>query len=483
MKKKKKRAGLFTKYYTVIALTVVFSLLVLGSIFSLFLYNYWKEKSFDDLQKNAAALVQAIEPDEGENYANIYNKSQSEYIKNILGVFELTDSNESYIVDPEGIVISSSEKAQQSGSRVVIPKNIMTLLMFKSPADQVSKQAEWGSSGKDVLIYAKPIYHGTEHLLSVVTVKRVSTFRPYIEDILRLFAFSAIGALVIAVAVTYYLVYRIYKPISQLKVATEKIGAGDYSFRVDIEGEDEFAHLGGAFNTMAQALSTLETSRRNFIANISHELKTPMTTIGGYIDAIMDGTISRDKQDHYLQIVSNEVKRLSRLVVAMLNLSKIEAGELRLEKKEVDISQLLFEVMVSFEQVIEKNEIEVVGLDKLKSIRATVDRDMIYQVFYNLVDNAVKFTDKGGYIAVKLEESDGKFIFRIINKCSGITKEDLSKIFERFYKVDRSRNLDVKGFGLGLYLAKTIVEMHGGQITARSAEGENCEFLFWVPLK
>ena len=316
---------------------------------------------------------------------------------------------------------------------------------------------------------------------TVVAIKEANVFFPYVEDILRLFIFSALGSLVISVGVAYYLVYRIYKPILQLKQATEKIGAGDYSFRVEIDGEDEFAYLGNAFNTMARDLAALETSRRNFIANISHELKTPMTTIGGYIDAIMDGTIEHDKQDHYLEIVSNEIKRLSRLVVSMLNLSKIEAGERTLEKKKVNLSQMLVEVMISFEQVIENKNIEIIGLDRLEDVYAMVDRDMMYQVFYNLTDNAVKYTDNGGRILVSLSQAADKVGFRIINECSGISKEDISKIFERFYKVDRSRNQDTQGFGLGLYIAKTVVGMHGGQITARSHEGADCEFLFWIP--
>ena len=208
-----------------------------------------------------------------------------------------------------------------------------------------------------------------------------------------------------------------------------------------------------------------------------------MTTIGGFVDGIIDGTISKEKQNEYLKIVSSEVKRLARLVVAMLDLSKIEAGELTLKKEKVDVSRMVFRVLLSFEQMIEKQNIEIRGLDKMPSITIDVDKDMIYQVFYNLVDNAVKFTDKGGYIAVAGMLMDDKYVFRIKNKCHGISTEEMSKIFERFYKVDKSHSREVKGVGLGLYLVKTIVEMHGGQITVMSEEGENCEFLFWIPVE
>lgn len=474
--KGEKRVSLFTKYYLAIAATVIASLLILGTIFSIFLFNYWKEKNLDALLSNSTALATAVLPENGLDVSFADNASSS-YTSSIMNVYKSTDSIDTYIFDKGGNILNSSD----GGKITSFPTEITAVKNSVNSPSYSMSMLEWKEYGGKVLICVKPVVMRGNQLGTVITVKPVKAFRTYFYDILRLFAFSALASLVVAVAVAYYLVYRVYKPISQLSEATKKIGAGDYSYRVEIDGEDEFAELGSAFNKMADDLAALESSRRSFIANVSHELKTPMTTIGGYIDAIMDGTISADKQDHYLQIVSGEVKRLSRLVVAMLNLSKIEAGERKLVKEQVNISALLFESVLSFEQKIEQNNIEVIGLDKIEDVNATVDSDMIYQVFYNLVDNAVKFTDNGGRIALRLYVQNDKAIFRIINECSGITKEDLSKIFERFYKVDRSRHDDIQGFGLGLYIAKTIVNMHGGQITARSVEGKNCEFLFWIP--
>lgn len=474
--KSEKRISLFTKYYIAIAATVIASLIILGTIFSFFLYDYWKEKNLNDLLSNSVALSAAITAE--NDSASLEEHAKSTYISSIINVYKRTDGNDTFIIDNEGKMLNQSD-----ASIPVLPEEIFILTKNLGRSKTYVNTINWEEYGGKSLIAVDPIIIGASKVGAVVSVKTAKAFFTYFDDILRLFTFSALASLVVSVAVAYYLVYRVYKPISQLKEATKHIGAGDYSYRVKIDGEDEFAYLGAAFNKMADDLSALESSRRNFIANVSHELKTPMTTIGGYIDAIMDGTISADKQDHYLQIVSNEVKRLSRLVVAMLNLSKIEAGERELSKKEVNLSSMLFEIVLSFEQRIEQNNIEVIGLDSIGDINATVDSDMIYQVFYNLVDNAVKFTDNGGRIALRLSEHNGKAVFRIINECSGITKEDLDKIFERFYKVDRSRHFDTQGFGLGLYIAKTIVGMHGGQITARSTEGKNCEFLFWIPLQ
>ena len=226
-----------------------------------------------------------------------------------------------------------------------------------------------------------------------------------------------------------------------------------------------------------------ERQRREFIANVSHELKTPMTTIGGFIDGILDGTIDSSKSTYYLRIVSDEVKRLSRLVTGMLNMSKIEAGQLKIQPKEFDISAMTFKTMLGFERAIDEKKIEIRGLDKVEPLNICADEDMINQVVYNLIDNAVKFTNEGGYIEVAIKSDSEKMIFSVKNSGKGISREEAGKVFERFYKTDKSRSYDVKGAGLGLYIVKTIIDMHGGQITVNSEPGEYTQFVFWLPLR
>ena len=267
-----------------------------------------------------------------------------------------------------------------------------------------------------------------------------------------------------------------------MSAAAKQFAIGDFSYRVRVHGSDELAELGKAFNDMADSLDALESSRRSFVSNVSHELRTPMTSIGGFIDGILDGTIPAQKHEYYLNIVSGEIRRLSRLVVAMLNMSKIEAGELDLKPQRFDISEMIFRTMLGFEQLIDNKHIEVRGLDTLENNLVTADKDMINQVVYNLIDNAVKFTPEGGYIEVSSKSDIEKVIIKIRNSGKGIPSEELDKIFERFYKIDKSRSYDVKGAGMGLYIVKTIIELHGGQIVARSEPGEYAEFIFQLPL-
>lgn len=206
-----------------------------------------------------------------------------------------------------------------------------------------------------------------------------------------------------------------------------------------------------------------------------------MTSIAGFIDGILDGTIPKDKQEYYLGIVSTEVRRLSRLVVSMLNMSKIESGDLEMKPVKYDISEQIIHILLTFEQKIENKHIDIRGLDAFSQTQISADPDMIYQAIYNLFDNAVKFTNEGGYIEVQLIDNGSFIEVNIINSGEGIQKEELSKIFERFYKVDKSRSLDAKGAGLGLYIVKLMIEMHGGKVYATSDNQNMAKFTFTLP--
>jgi len=309
----------------------------------------------------------------------------------------------------------------------------------------------------------------------------------YVAVIIRLFAYASIFSLLADLIIVYISVYRTTKPLRQMTKAAKQYANGDFSQRIYINEKTrgkystEIEELAEAFNSMAQDLSALEMSRRSFVSNVSHELKTPMTSIGGFIDGILDGTIEGQDEKKYLRIVSDEVKRLSRLVTAMLNMSRLEAGKMEIKPAEFDISEMLFTTILSFEQIIETRQIEILGLDKMTENRIVADKDLINQVVYNLVDNAVKFTPDGGYIAFESKGDPEKVIVKIRNSGSGIPESERENIFERFYKTDKSRSYDSKSAGVGLFLVKTIVEIHGGYVVCRSEEGEYTEFIFTLP--
>ena len=240
---------------------------------------------------------------------------------------------------------------------------------------------------------------------------------------------------------------------------------------------DELGKLAMAFNNMASSMTTMESTRRSFIANVSHELKTPMTTIGGFIDGILDGTIPPDRERHYLEIVSAEVKRLSRLVRSMLDVAKIEAGEMKIELAPVDINDVILRTVFTFEQRIEDKHLDIRGLEADR-VMVLADVDLIHQVVYNLIDNAVKFVNDGGYIEFSYDVQDDLTYIGVKNSGAGLSKEEVAHVFDRFYKTDKSRSMDKTGVGLGLSIVRTVINMHSGESIVRSVEGEYCEFQF-----
>lgn len=322
---------------------------------------------------------------------------------------------------------------------------------------------------------------GQPHIIGTVFAVADAGTTGLVSAVVRVFFVIAIAVLIVCFILMFILTKRMVTPLQQMSAAAKRFAVGDFSYRVHVETNDELADLGYAFNEMADALDKLESSRRSFVANVSHELKTPMTSIAGFIDGILDGTIPREKQDYYLKVVSDEVRRLSRLVVAMLNMSKIESGDFQMKPKSYNLSDQIVHILLTFEQKIEKKNIEIRGLENLEPHHIVADTDMIYQVIYNLFDNAVKFTNENGYININISDLGDDVQVSIKNSGEGIKADELSRVFERFYKVDKSRSLDSKGAGLGLYIVKTMVEMHGGRIFARSDSVSEAEFVFTLP--
>ena len=300
---------------------------------------------------------------------------------------------------------------------------------------------------------------------------------------MKMFLLAAMAAFMVAFGVAWLFSYRITRPLRVMSDATKSFAMGDFTVRVPVYSNDEVGELAVAFNQMAETLASSEAMNRNFIANVSHELKTPMTTISGFVDGIIDGTIPPERQSYYLGIVSQEVKRLSRLVKTMLDLSRIDSGKMKLHKSRFDINNTIVLTLLSFESKIEEKEIDIRGLEDFEPLYVDGDPDMIHQVLYNLLENAVKFTDEGGYIEVHTTTPSGKVVVSVRNSGPGIPPDDVKLIFDRFYKTDKSRSKDKTGMGLGLFIVKTMVQLHGGEIRVESVENEYTLFEFWIPNK
>ena len=470
--------SLFRKYFSVCCSVVLMSIVILGILFMVFAAQYFKEDKLGALEKNAEYAAELT----------------LEHVVSIDGVYQIVDYNSSlttawipmaksmdadiYLSNLSGEVLLCTHRSTCSHKAYGINEDIIN----KTKEDGIYKEV-----GKMGEIYKSSYYTvGVPLKLSdgriagiVFASTSAQELTDFMGEILKMFLLSALVMMVVTFAVVYVVTGNLVRPLREMVKATESFAKGDFSARVPINERDEIGKLSMAFNNMAARLAQQESVRRSFVANVSHELKTPMTSIAGFIDGILDGTIPPEKERHYLTIVSDEVKRLSRLVRSMLNIAKIEAGEMKLNPTVFDVNEAVLSSIFTFEQTIESKHLEIKGLDAGK-IMVEADEDLIHQVVYNLLENAVKFVNEGGYIEVSYTVDAKRTYINIKNSGEGIPKDEISKVFDRFYKTDRSRSIDKTGVGLGLHIVRSIVNLHQGEVIVRSVEGEYCEFSFSV---
>lgn len=477
--------NIFAKYFLLFASIFLIVLTILGSTLTVLVNVYSKNENTKLLKENTQRISNSINSTLIAQDMNDSYSVEKEMICSTLYIISNSIDADIFVCDVEGNIIMCRDRAEAVPIMGRMPQ--CTYHSDYTIDDTVLKNVyEGGYVGKGVVkdtmsyIVGCPVYSSGQIIGSVFATTKTDvdslTFA-----VLRMFVISALACLLIAFFYIWKLTKNFVKPLRQMSAAAKQFAIGDFSYRVKVRGEDELAELGRAFNDMADALDTLESSRRSFVSNVSHELRTPMTSIGGFIDGILDGTIPADKANYYLNIVSGEIRRLSRLVIAMLNMSKIESGSFEMNPSNFDITDQIIHILLTFEQKIEQKNIEIQGLDELKQTYIVADTDMIYQVIYNIFDNAVKFTNENGYIRVSMTQDSDNIEVHIKNSGIGIKSDELPKVFERFYKVDKSRSLDAKGAGLGLYIVKMMVEMHAGSIWAKSEDENTAEFIFRLP--
>lgn len=471
------RQKLFKKQFGAIALIVFVSLSSILIILTFMYNNYIAEEKHKTLQKSCESINEFITIGSQNENSNYSEYSLYYIMNNLAGVSEC----DIFVTDHTGVIkicacaewgkdglcehSGTQLDAQEIRSVVTSERNTISTLDF----------------------YSSPHYTAAAELGLekgyVVATDSIDEAKNLMKRIAHIYVISAIVPLVLMFVAISIMTYRLTKPLRLMSDAARAMAKGDFSRRIPVTSDDEIGQLAVSFNQMTNSLARLEEVRKSFIANVSHELKTPMTTIGGFIDGIIDGTIPSDKQEYYLGIVHDEIKRLSRMVESMLSISRLEANEAEIKREAFDFKELLLGVVISQEQRIDQKKIEILGLDMLPDVTLNADKDLIYRVVYNLVDNAIKFTNEEGKITFNIKCDSKNLTFRIENTGRGIPKNELPYVFERFYKVDKSRSTNKESTGLGLYIVKTIIKNHGGVILVSSVEDKFTAFEFTLPIK
>lgn len=276
--------------------------------------------------------------------------------------------------------------------------------------------------------------------------------------------------------------YTVFLPIRKITRAAKDYSEGNFETQINIQTNDEIGYLAASLNYMATELSTLEEDQRKFIANVSHDFRSPLTSIKGYIEAIMDGTIPHEMQDKYLNIILFETERLNKLTQSMLELNKYGARGSMLDISSFDINNTIKLVAQSFEGICQEKKISFELILTGQTSFVSADISKIQQVLYNLIDNAIKFSHPDSTITVETTEKNEKVFISVKDTGIGIPKDCIKKIWERFYKTDLSRGKDKRGTGLGLAIVKDVISAHNENINVISTEGVGTEFIFTLPL-
>ena len=460
---------IFSRLAAIFMLIIVISFTMIAFIITSLVGDYavtQKTQTVTDAALSVKKVLELAYSGESEYNTDLISAMLSAPINN--------ESVHAFLTDVSGHLIASNDITIQANH---IPADIMLQAVSEKGFSGASDLG--GSLPSNSIVSAMPILSDSGEVGAVVFVHTDSRSETaMLSSLLRTIVLSTMWVLIAMLLAIYFVSERTIGPLKSMSRAAKQFASGKLDVRVHVSGNDEIAELAVAFNSMAESIANMEKMRSGFLGNVSHDLRTPMTTISGFVDGILDGTIPKDKQEYYLRIISSEVKRLSRLVKALLDISRIQAGERKFKPEYFDICEMARQILISFEQMIDNKHLEVeFDIDK-DSMVAYADVDAIHQVFYNICDNAVKFSREGGLLRVSVKSIEKKIHVFVYNEGSGIPEEDIPYVFERFYKTDKSRSLDRTGVGLGLFIARSVIEAHGEKIEVRSVQNEYCEFEF-----
>ena len=460
---------MYGRQFATMVSMVLLSFLMLGASFATLSYQYTIREKKDTLERNAKYSAQFTSDSVNTEGGEVW---QTPAFQNYLNSVALVSDSHIIVATPEGIVVY----ATQSGSALPalqyasLPRQLTGPIAAGSPF--VGMTALDGLYDEARYLVGLPITNIAGHLQGLVLVSAsASNISGVWRDLSAILLVTTLAVILIAAIISSVTSMRQSQPIKEIAAAARQFGLGQLGVRVDVgPRRDEVGELAEAFNAMAESLSKSEQRRSEFIANVSHELKTPMTTIAGFADGILDGTIPPNQERHYLEIISSETRRLSRLVRSMLDLSRLQSDE-RAAQQQFDICETLVRALVTLERKVNAKNLEVNAQLPDEPIPVWGDQDALTQVCYNLLDNAIKFSQAGGVLGLGVTAKGSKATVTISNQGETIPPEEQQLIFDRFHKTDHSRSADRDGVGLGLYIVKTILNSHKENITCTSEDG------------
>ncbi|MBO4428704.1 MAG: HAMP domain-containing histidine kinase [Clostridia bacterium] len=470
-----KNKSIFTRYISTFLVIVFLGFLILTAIISTTTIQYANERKRTVAQNTSGLIYNYLSSEK------IYPSAGS-LVKEFTTMINLLSKNAEtltiILTDTEGNIRYSTDN-EYAGMTI----SDETLIEYGAGTEEVTVESDLGGIFPskygvviNPLVYSRGDVGGNIEHAGILFVCYSETVNMHTVNTIKAISIASLLIMIVTLVALYFITESIASPLRQMSAATKKFAAGKFDTRIPVNGSDEISELARSFNKMAESLAQTEYVRSSFLANVSHDLRTPMTTIAGFIDGILDGAIPPEKHEYYLRIVADEVRRLSRLVSQLLDISRLEAGNRKFEKTAFDICEMARIILLSFESKIEAKKLDVEFYTSDDRLFVFSDKDAINQVLYNICENAVKFSREGGKYMIKISDAQDKVKVSVYNEGVGIPEEDVPHVFDRFYKSDKSRGLDKTGVGLGLYISKTIMDNLDESIKVFSEYEKYCMF-------
>lgn len=466
------RKTIYLKFVLAYLIFGFFGFVVVATFVSGMTLEHLKREKADALYKEATVVANTYASD-------LYNNEISlETVKEQLDALSIYLDAQLWIINPSGRVIMTTQSPLDVEHKTIVENfdSTVTAGSFYTIGNFFDCFSE------EMLSVFAPITSNYKVRGYVVIHVPMSTIRASSESLLNISYILLAIVFLLSLIILIFFTEMVYIPLRKITTATEQYAAGNLHYEFTVESEDEMGYLAASLSLMASEIARSEDNQKKFIANVSHDFRSPLTSIKGYLEAMQDGTIPPELYGKYLGIVLNETDRLIKLTSSLLTLNNLNMKGVILEKSTFDISQVIRSVAASFEGTCRQKHVGIELVLCGDRLPVLADKSKIEQVLYNLVDNAIKFSHSDSSIKIETSEKHGKVFVSVKDSGIGIPKESLKLIFDRFYKTDLSRGKDKKGTGLGLSITKEIIQAHNENINVISTEGVGTEFIFTLPV-
>lgn len=405
------------------------------------------------------------------------NRISLETAKNQLDALDIYLSATIWIMNPSGRILVDSRKPIDVDNQVVVEEFDPTV----TGSTYYTVGTFFGMFEENMLSVFAPITSDYKVKGYVVILSPMSEIEAESSSLLNISYLLLVILFLLSLIILIFFTEMVYIPLRKITHATEQFASGNFSYPLSVDSEDEIGYLAASLSYMAEALAQGGENQKKLVANISHDFRSPLTSISGYVQAMLDGTIPPELHEKYLQIVLNETERLTKLTNNLLTLNNLNTEGMVLEKSNFDINRVIKNTVATFEGTCRERQISIELVLTGDEMLVTADMGKIQQVLYNLLDNAIKFSHHDSIIKIETTQKHNKIFVSVKDNGIGIPKESLKFIWDRFYKTDLSRGKDKKGTGLGLSITKEIIRAHGEHINVISTEGAGSEFTFSLP--